>query len=196
MTTKAFEIAYEGTPTWDIGRPQGAVVRLEQAGLIGERVLDAGCGTGENALYLASQGHTVLGVDFAAAALAKATRRAAERGLGGRASFVEHDALRLGDLPSSFDTILDVGLFHTLQPSDRAAYAAALRRVVEPAGRCFVLAWSDRNPFGYGPERVRRLDLRRAFSGAWRVESIVEEQLETLLPGGRVHAWLARLAPR
>jgi len=159
-------------------------------------VLDAGCGTGENALYLASQGHAVLGVDFAAAAVAKAARRAAERSLGGRASFVEHDALRLGDLPRSFDTILDVGLFHTLQPSDRAAYAATLRHVVEPAGWCFVLAWSDRNPFGCGPERVRRLDLRRAFSGAWRVESIVEEQLETLLPGGRVHAWLAHLAPR
>ena len=196
MATKAFEVAYEGTPSWDIGRPQGAVMRLEMAGLIGERVLDAGCGTGENALYLAQRGHAVLGFDFAAAAVGKATRRAAERGLGGRASFVERDALRLGDLGRSFDTILDVGLFHTLQPADRSAYAVALRAVVEPSARCFVLAWSDRNPFGYGPERVRRLDLRRAFSGAWRVESIADEELETLLPEGRVHAWLARVTPR
>jgi SAM-dependent methyltransferase len=194
--TKAFEIAYEGTPTWDIGRPQAAVTRLEEAGLIDGRVLDAGCGTGENALYLAARGHAVLGVDFAPSAIAKATRRAGDRRLSGRVSFVERDALTLGDIGRSFDTILDVGLFHTLQPADRAAYAAALRAVVAPGGRCLVLAWSDRNPFGYGPERVGRADLRRAFRGGWRVASITDEVLETLLPPGHVHAWLARLEPR
>src|SRR5659263_683295 len=49
-----FNSAYEGIPPWDIGRPQREIIRLEEDGEISGRVLDVGCGTGENALYLAS----------------------------------------------------------------------------------------------------------------------------------------------
>ena len=159
-------------------------------------MLDAGCGTGENALFLAERGHAVLGIDFAAGAVAQATRKAAARGLSGLAAFLVRDALQPGDLGRTFDTVLDVGLFHTLQPADRAAYSAAVRAVTNPGGRCLVVAWSDRNPFGYGPERVHRRDLRAAFSAAWRVESDEADELETLLPGGHVQAWLARMSAR
>jgi SAM-dependent methyltransferase len=173
------------------------VVRLAEAGTISGSVLDAGCGTGETALYLAGRGHVVVGIDFAAAAIGRARAKAAARGLGTAATFVEWDALRLPELVArlghAFDTILDVGLFHTLQPADRETYAASLRGALAPGGRCFVLCWSDRNPFGYGPERVRRGDLRKAFRVRWSVESIDGETLETLLPSGPVHAWLSRL---
>ena len=56
-------------------------------------VLDAGCGTGENALHLASLGLPVLGVDVAATALATARRTAAERGI--EVEFAVADAMRL-----------------------------------------------------------------------------------------------------
>lgn len=186
-----FENAYEGTPTWDIGRPQAAVVRLAEAGLVVGSVLDAGCGTGQNALYLAARGHEVVGVDFAAAAIERA--RSAGRDRGVAATFMVFDALRLADLARTFDTALDIGLFHSLPPADRAAYAASLAAAVGPGGRCLLLCWSDRNPFGVGPERVRRSDLRAAFRPGWTVESIEPEWLESRLPGGAVHAWLARL---
>ena len=52
-----YDQAYMGVPNWDVGHPQPAFVRLEDAGLIGERVLDVGCGTGELAIYLARRGH-------------------------------------------------------------------------------------------------------------------------------------------
>ena len=74
-----FNSAYKGIPPWDIGRPQKEIIRLAEDGEISGRVLEAGCGTGENALYLASLGFEVLGVDAAPSARKKAKKKAKER---------------------------------------------------------------------------------------------------------------------
>ena len=196
-----FDTAYAdgGTPTWDLGQPQSAVLRLLDAGAIGPpgagaAVLDAGCGTGEHALLLAGCGHRVLGVDLAAEAIGRAAAKAEARGLA--ADFLVHDALDLAALGRTFDVALDVGLFHTLADEDRPRYAASLAAAVRPGGHAFVLCWSDRNPFGCGPRRITRRELRTAFRAAagWRVEGIVAETLETRLPAGSVAAWLTRLS--
>lgn len=212
-----FDTAYAdgGTPTWDIGRPQPAVVRLAEAGAFLSpdagtapearqgpplTILDAGCGTGEHALLLAALGYRVLGIDLAAEAIARARAKAAARGLP--ASFAVHDALDLGPLVArfgrAFDAALDVGLFHTLSDDDRPRYADSLASAVRPGGRAFVLCWSDRNPFGFGPRRVTRSEIRATFraSAGWRVDSIEAAELVTRLEVGRIHAWLARLSRR
>ena len=188
-----FDNAYRdgGTPTWDVGRPQGAVVRLARAGLIAGSVLDAGCGTGENALHLAGLGHAVLGVDFAAAAIERAIAKAADRHLP--VEFRVADALDLAALHRTFDTVLDVGLFHTFEDTERMRYAASLCTALRPGGRAFLLCWSDRNPFGRGPRRISRREIRAIFHDGWQVETIDPEWLDTLLPDGRIHAWLARI---
>ena len=58
MTTPGWDEVYAAdTPApWDIGRPQPAFVRLADRGLLTGRLLDAGCGTGENTLLAASRG--------------------------------------------------------------------------------------------------------------------------------------------
>ena len=189
-----FDNAYrdDGTPTWDVGRPQGALVRLAGSGLIVGAVLDAGCGTGENALHLAAQGHPVLGVDFAAAAIERAVAKAADRGLS--AEFLVADALDLAALGRAFDTVVDVGLFHTFSDADRPRYAASLGAALRPGGRAFLVCWSDENPFGRGPRRVSHREIRETFRAGWRVEAIDPEWLETRLPDGRIRAWLARIS--
>lgn len=197
-TPRSFEVAYEGTPSWDTGRPQPSMLRLAEDGVLGRRVLDAGCGTGLHAALLASLGHDVTGVDVAPAAIERArSRPAAERG---SAAFVVADAFdmpSLGDqIGAPFDSLLDVGLFHVLQPADRRLYAASMAAVVRPGGNGFVIAWSERNPFGYGPNRIRRGDLRDAFRATtgWKVVGTESTVLETRLEPGQVHAWLARLS--
>lgn len=193
-----FDTAYAdgGVPTWEIGRPQAAVLRLLDSGALGPAgatVLDAGCGTGEHALLLAERGDRVVGVDLAVEAVGRAAAKAEARGLA--ATFLVHDALDLAALGRRFDVALDVGLLHTLGDEDRPRYAASLAAAVRPGGRAFVLCWSDRNPFGFGPRRVTRRELRATFRAAagWRVEQIVAEVLETRLPAGSVAAWLAWL---
>src|SRR5664280_2032098 len=103
---------------------EGALVRLAITGRISGSVLDAGCGTGENALHLAGLGHAVLGVDFAAAAIERAVAKAADRRIS--VEFRVGNALDLAALGRTFDTIIDIGLFHTLEDGDRTRYAASL----------------------------------------------------------------------
>jgi SAM-dependent methyltransferase len=203
--TGAWDIAYSegGRPTWDVGRPQPAVVRLVEAGAFGPpgtSVVDAGCGTGENALLLATHGHRVVGIDVAWEAVARARAKAAERRVAPAPAFVVGDVLV--DLPglaaAPFDVALDVGLFHALGEADAARYATGLAAAVRPGGRAFLLCWSDRNPFGVGPRRVTRREIRSMFRAAtgWRVDAIEPEELASRLPGRVVHAWLARLTRR
>ena len=183
-----FEEAYKGTPPWDIGRPQSAVVRLEREGRIQGRVLDSGCGTGENALYLAGKGHEVVGVDLSRTAIAKARRKAAERGVEAR--FIVLDALRLGDLGTKFDTVIDSGLFHVFTDEQRARYVGELARVVRTGGLYHMLVWSDREPGTFGPRRVARGEIEGSFRKGWSVEAIDDACFETTFSDECVLAWL------
>src|SRR4051812_19913546 len=82
MTGLPWDASYDdGPPPWDIGQPQPAIVRLAAGGGLAGPVMDAGCGTGENSLYLASLGWTVLGVDVAETALAIARAKAERLGI-------------------------------------------------------------------------------------------------------------------
>jgi SAM-dependent methyltransferase len=76
-----FESAYAGQAPWDIGKPQPAF--LDVADRITGSVLDAGCGTGDNALYFAGRGCKVTGIDFLEEPIRRARRKAAERGVQG-----------------------------------------------------------------------------------------------------------------
>src|SRR5919201_69824 len=102
-----FETAYAGQAPWDIGRPQKAFLAV--ADRITGSVLDAGCGTGENALYFAGRGCTVTGIDFLEEPIRRARHKAAERGLP--ATFLVKDALTLGDWSGRCDNVIDSGLF-------------------------------------------------------------------------------------
>ena len=52
----------EGKAPWDLGKPQRVFV--EAADQITGPVLDAGCGTGDNALFFTERGQQVTGIDF------------------------------------------------------------------------------------------------------------------------------------
>jgi cyclopropane fatty-acyl-phospholipid synthase-like methyltransferase len=186
-----FDDAYAGTPPWDIGRPQPAIVRLADAGAIAGAVLDAGCGTGENALYLASRGHEVWGVDFTAAAVALALEKARARGIA--ATFLQGDALRLDSLGRTFDTAIDCGLFHAFADEERPRYVLSLAAAVRPGGAVHLLCFSEEERSEGGPRRVTRDEIRRAFSSGWTVESIEPDRFDSLIHAGGARAWRALL---
>jgi len=156
-----FDSFYEGTPPWDIGRPQKEFVQLVEAGEIVGSVLDVGCGTGENALFLASQGHTVWGIDSSPIAINNAQSKAERRKLN--VNFLLWDALDLHNLGSTFDTIIDSGLFHVLSDAERTLFITNLAAVLSPGGTYFMLCFSDLEPGTYGPRRVTQAEIRSSF---------------------------------
>ena len=153
-------------------------MRLAAAGGFAGAVLDAGCGTGENALHVASLGWPVLGVDVAETALAIARAKAGERGI--EAEFAAADAFQLERLGRTFETVLDCGLFHTFDADERPGYAASLASVTEHGGTLFVLCFSDDGP-DTGPHPVRREELSAAFGPGqgWSVAAIEPDRIQT-----------------
>lgn len=194
MVGRPWDASYrDGPAPWDIGRPQPAIVRLAREGGFAGAVLDAGCGTGENALHIASLGFSVLGVDVAETALAMARKKSAERGIA--AEFAAADAFHLERLGRRFETVLDCGLFHAFEGDERTRYAASLASVTERDGTLYVLCFSDEGP-DTGPHPIRREELRAAFNAnsGWNVAAIEADRVLTRFHGDNgAPAWLATI---
>ena len=188
-TNGGFEEAYTDAPPWEIGRPQPEIVRLAEQGEISGDVLDVGCGTGENALYLAARGHDVVGVDASSTAIDRATEKGQNRGLD--ATFRVSDALRLSNLDRQFDTVIDSGLFHVFSDAERPIFVDGLRSRLHQGGRYHMLCFSDREPGTWGPRRVSRGGIKETFAGDWTVDEIQPILFELNIESGGVHAWRA-----
>lgn len=186
-----FFSAYPGKPPWDIGRAQENYLRLADAGAVRGSVLDVGCGTGENALLFSERSHEAWGIDMVPAAIELARAKAKERGLG--AHFEVADALALGELGRTFETVIDSGLFHVFSDEDRLLFRQSLERVLQPGGTYFLLCFSDAEQGTCGPRRIRQEEIRATFGAPWRVVSIEATRFESTMHEGGARAWFAAI---
>jgi cyclopropane fatty-acyl-phospholipid synthase-like methyltransferase len=190
--TAFFNEAYKGVPPWDIGHPQAEFVALADEGRVRGRVLDIGCGTGENALFFATRGLEVWGLDAAPLAVEKAKTKARERGL--TATLVVGDALNLDRLDKKFDTITDSGLFHVFTDEERVRFVESLRSALNKDGTYFMLCFSDKEPAGWGgPRRVSEKEIRETFKTGWEIDWIREARFESNFHEEGGHALLSSI---
>ena len=168
----SWEDVYKTVPPWDVGRPQPTFIELVRAGELSKGgVLDVGCGTGENALYLAGNGFSVIGVDLSNRAIAVARAKAAERKL--KVEFQVGNALSLDFKGGAFDNVTDSGLFHTFPDNERPIYARDIARVLVTSGRYFMLCFSEKEPTDWGgPRRIRKEEIETTFSPLFKINYI------------------------
>ena len=159
---------------WDIQRHQPALESAE--GLFTGRVLDVGCGLGDNARWLAARpGVTsVLAVDLAPAAIDEARAR----GTCGSLAFEVRDVFSPEAIgpAAPFDALLDSAVFHCI--GDDAAqrrYLQAITPLIRPGGRAVLLVFSDENPAETwrGPRRIPAAHARALWEEAgWKIDSL------------------------
>ena len=125
-------------PPWKHDQIASVVHAIKhQSQIHGERVLDAGCGTGEHAAALANAGFAVVGVDYAPGMLLHAGKKI-EPELLGELSFQQaslDEQLPFED--SAFDHVINISVLQAV--ADPMFTLQELRRVLRPDGTLFLL---------------------------------------------------------
>jgi SAM-dependent methyltransferase len=131
--------------------------------------LDIGCGTGDNAIYLAKHGWQVTGIDFIATAVSRARAKASASGVEVR--FEQADVTRLceEDIGSGFGLIIDNACLHGMSDEDRYDYVREVTAAAAPDGRLLLIQFM---PGGaYGVPGIEPSEVAERFEGAWTLLS-------------------------
>ena len=119
---------------------------LHRRGLRGVRTLDAGCGSGWFAIYMADHGNEVVGINFDGKAVAAAQRRVQMRGLA-NARFIEGDLRELDRLAPELGTFDQIICFETIEHiKDDAKLVRDLAAMLNPGGRLMLTTPSNERP--------------------------------------------------
>lgn len=182
MTTPGFEKLYLGegsagdTPAltpWDIGGPQPVVEQLVAYGGLRGEVLDPGTGPGHHAIYYASKGYSVTGIDESPTAIELAKRNAHRAGV--EVNFQVADATELAGFEDRFDTVVDVALYHVFEGDEETQmqYAQALHRATKPGARLFMFEDGCGNINGLELHGMQVESFERVLPAAgWRIDHI------------------------
>ena len=130
-----FEIKYKkGNLPWNIERPDYNLVNtVEGEPIPVGTVLDVGCGTGDNALWLAKNGFKVTGIDYSRTAIEMATSKSSEARVG--VNFLTLDILKDKIPGGPFSFVFDRGCFHSFDTkAERKIYSKNVSSLLMPGG--------------------------------------------------------------
>ncbi len=199
------DLSLEEIP-WNLEQPPEVLVDLVESGKISPgNALDIGCGAGNYAVWLATRGFQVTGVDVSPAAIELAERLARKNGVSCR--FVAADLLGSAlPLEASFDFAYDWEVLHHIFPEDRDRYVLNVHRVLRPGARYLSVCFSENDDPGFGGEgKVRKTPLGTTlyFSSEQEIRQLFEplfdiEELCTVevaaksKPHAAVKAWMTK----
>ena len=175
---------------WDTGKPDVHLVEFISSGMVEPgRVLEVGCGTGTNASWLARQGFSVLGVDFAPLAIEQARAKAADASLECR--FEALDFLNDRVCGGPFDFVFDRGCFHVFdEVAERERFAEHVASELAPGGRWMSLIGSTEGPDrDWGPPRRSARDIVEAVEPALEILELRSVEFHANLPAAAAAWW-------
>jgi 2-polyprenyl-3-methyl-5-hydroxy-6-metoxy-1,4-benzoquinol methylase len=145
---------------WDHGMVDFNLMEsIERFGIAPCRVLDVGCGTGDNAIWLAGQGFNVLACDLSPTAIGRAKSKAASAGveIRWRACNFLHEPFE----EKSFGLLFDRGCLHSVRPpEDRNVFARKAASLLQDGGMWISLVGNaDEPPREVGPPQLSASEL-------------------------------------
>ncbi len=151
----SFRLRYlKGKESWGVDpAPKQLQEVLNQ--LLPGRVLDLGCGRGQQAIFMAQHGWETTGVDFIPEVIQSSKEKAAAANLD--INFRVADVTNLFGLDGSFDLITDFGCYHSLSRKKRAEYQKNLIHLLT-AGGTYLLYGSNR-PEALQPPGITQKDI-------------------------------------
>ena len=185
MSSVDWDVHYEAElPPWETGRPSSELGRVLAEERIGPcRVIDLGCGSGINAVWLAGRGFEVTGVDFNRLAIEKARLRASGAGVAVR--FLLADLLKFPGGEDPYPFFFDRGCYHVVRNDDLEAYLETLRRITAPGSMGLLLTGNAKAPSekGQGPPVVSEEEIRRELGRNFEIVGLREFHFDSVDPG-------------
>jgi SAM-dependent methyltransferase len=190
---ESWDADYRGAqpPAWDIGRPADELQKVVNAGTVAKcRAIDLCCGSGTDAIFLASRGFDVTAIDVAPTALAQARQKATKAGVSVR--WIVADVLNPPGL-KPFDFLYDRGCYHVVRDQSLAAYLETVRRISHPGSQFLLLSARREEQAAAGSPGVTEEELRYDFFPLFDVEWLRAIRLESNEPGSSPPGWCALL---
>jgi methyl halide transferase len=192
-----FTAAYKkGTPPWDIGKPDFNLVQTVTTVPIAPcKALEIGCGTGDNAIWLAQQGFQVIGIDSSDIAIAKARKKAANSKVKPKFAVLNILKSRVAEGPFGF--VFDRGCFHTVDSaSERKMFAEQVHHYLGENGVWLSLIGNaDEQLLTEGPPRRTAKDIAGAVEPSFEILSLISSHFELHLVAPK-RAWVCLMRKR
>jgi cyclopropane fatty-acyl-phospholipid synthase-like methyltransferase len=131
------------------------------------RALDMGSGNGTKAIFMATHGWRVTGVEAVPRAITESRRRAGKAGV--KIDFREGDVTRLQQLglEPGYTLIFDFGCYHGLNGKQRDAYMRGVNSVAGEGSTLLMMGFTKPSPPVTTP--VTEADLRSRFGADWTI---------------------------
>jgi len=144
---------------WDIETPPKILVELIESGRIKPcKVIDLGCGSGNYAIYLATKGFDVTGVDISTAAIRIARKKAKEKKV--KCNFFVLDVVEdLDKISKTFDFAYEWGLLHHIFPDKRKRYVKNVYKILNLGGKYLCMCFNEKDNYFSGSGKYRKTPL-------------------------------------
>jgi methyl halide transferase len=185
-----------GDTPWDIGKPDFNLIQTVTSTPVAPRkALDIGCGTGDNAIWLAKKKFHVVGIDISEIAIKKAEEKALKNKVD--CTFIVTDILSTQVEGKPFGFAFDRGCFHALSsPKDRKRFAENVSGHLEKDGTWLSLIGNaDEQRQSPGPPQRTARDIVTGVESHFEILALVSSYFGSNRPNPP-RAWVCLMRKR
>jgi methyl halide transferase len=181
MIEEQFKERYKsGNTPWDIGKPDFNLIHTVTTMDIKPcRVLEVGCGTGSNSIWLAQNNFDVIGIDSSEIAIQKALERASKAKLNCAFSLINFLEKKIEGAPFGF--VFDRGCFHVFNSDqERKIFAENVSAHLEKGGLWLsIIGNADEQRNHPGPPQRTARDIVNSVEPHFEILSLFSSHFES-----------------